>query len=101
MNVFGEDHVSLWHGRDGSVRCMSESEYAPSPWDWVRNQVDEYEATSGDASNKLMNTEYPIIGVHSKGAKNGLLRKAPRMRGGHNGEWARIASSGGPRTHPV
>jgi deazaflavin-dependent oxidoreductase (nitroreductase family) len=81
---------------------MSTSEeYAPSPWDWVRNQVEEYEATGGDASNKLMDTDYSIIVVHTKGAKTGLLRKTPLMRVEHNGEWALIASLGGSPKHPV
>ena len=80
---------------------MSESEYAPSPWDWVRNQVEEYEATGGDGSITLLNTDYPIIVVHSKGAKTGLLRKTPLMRVEHDGEYALIASLGGSPKHPV
>ncbi|HUR76890.1 MAG TPA: nitroreductase family deazaflavin-dependent oxidoreductase [Acidimicrobiales bacterium] len=80
---------------------MNAEEYAPSPWDWVRNQVEEYEATGGDASNKLMNTDYPIVVVHTKGAKTGLLRKTPLMRVEHNGEYALIASLGGAPKHPV
>lgn len=76
-------------------------EYEPSPWDWVREQVEQYERTGGDASNTLMNTEYPIIVLHTKGAKTGALRKTPLMRVEHNGEYALIASLGGAPKHPV
>jgi deazaflavin-dependent oxidoreductase (nitroreductase family) len=76
-------------------------EYAPSPWDWVRNQVEEYEASGGDGSVTLMNTTYPILVIHTKGAKTGLLRKTPLMRVEHDGSWALIASIGGRPTNPV
>ena len=35
-----------------------EGEYEPSPWDWVREQVEEYEASGGplDAIYKILNT---------------------------------------------
>jgi F420H(2)-dependent quinone reductase len=76
-------------------------EYAPSPWDWVRNQVDEYEASGGNAGNTLMDTGYPIILLITKGAKTGLIRKTPLMRVEHEGEYALIASLGGSPKHPV
>ena len=75
-------------------------EYAPSPWDWVRDQVEDYEQ-SGGAGITLMGTEYPIIVVHSRGAKTGARRKTPLMRVEHNGEYALIASLGGSPKHPV
>ena len=79
----------------------TEGEYAPSPWDWVRNQVDEYERSAGASGNVLMNTEWPIILVFTRGAKTGLLRKTPLMRVEHDGEYALIASLGGAPKHPV
>ena len=79
----------------------SSGEYAPSPWEWVRNQVDEYEASGGTAGNKLMNTDWPIIVVHTKGAKTGQLRKIPLMRVEHDGEYLLVASIGGAPKNPV
>jgi F420H(2)-dependent quinone reductase len=76
-------------------------EYAPSPWEWVRNQVDEYEASGGTAGNKLMTTDWPIILLFTKGAKTGQLRKTPLMRVEHDGEYALVASLGGAPKHPV
>lgn len=77
-----------------------EDAYAPSPWDWVRNQVEEYERT-GAGSITLNGQQYPIIVVHNKGAQTGALRKTPLMRVEHNGEWALIGSIGGRPTNPV
>ncbi|MEY2471223.1 MAG: hypothetical protein QOK28_552 [Actinomycetota bacterium] len=79
----------------------TESEYAPSPWDWVRNQVDEYERSGGTSGNTLMDTGMPIILLFTRGAKTGLLRKTPLMRVEHDGEYALIASLGGAPKHPV
>src|SRR5256886_7859064 len=76
-------------------------DYAPSPWEWVRNQVDEYEASAGESGNTLMDTGMPIILVFSRGAKTGLLRKTPLMRVEHDGEYALVASMGGAPKNPV
>ena len=58
---------------------MSESsEYAPSPWEWVRNQVEEYEASGGERGNTLLDTGIPIVVVTTKGAFTGAVRKTPR-----------------------
>jgi F420H(2)-dependent quinone reductase len=76
-------------------------EYAPSPWDWVREQVDEYERSGGQSASKLMNTDWAIILLFTKGAKTGLLRKTPLMRVEHEGEYALVASLGGAPKHPV
>ena len=43
-----------------------EGEYAPSPWEWVRNQVDEYERSGGAAANTLPNTEWEIVLVFTR-----------------------------------
>ena len=77
------------------------SEYAPSPWEWVRNQVDEYERSGGESANKLVNTDWEIILLFTKGAKTGALRKTPLMRVEHDGEYALVASLGGAPKHPV
>lgn len=79
---------------------MSEG-YAPSPWDWVREQVDEYEGSGGQRANTLRGTAYPIVVVTTVGNKTGKVRKTPVMRVEHDGEYAIIASLGGAPKHPV
>ena len=81
---------------------MSEStEYAPSPWEWVRDQVEEYEASGGTRANTLGDTGLPIIVVTTRGARSGAIRKTPLMRVQHDGEYALVASMGGAPKHPV
>jgi deazaflavin-dependent oxidoreductase (nitroreductase family) len=77
------------------------TEYAPSPWEWVRNQVEEYESSGGTRANTLLDTGMPIIIVTTKGNKSGVLRKTPLMRVEHDGEYALVASMGGAPKHPV
>lgn len=77
----------------------TEDDYEPSPWDWVSNQVEKYEASGGQKGNTI--NGMPILIVRNKGAKTGKLRKTPLMRVEHNGEWALVASLGGSPKHPV
>ena len=37
------------------------AEYEPSTWQWVADQVEEYEASGGARANTLMETGIPII----------------------------------------
>jgi F420H(2)-dependent quinone reductase len=76
-----------------------EGEYAPSPWDWSREQADKY-AESGGAEAADMKG-MPIILLTTVGAKTGKLRKTPLMRVEHNGEYAIVASLGGAPKNPV
>jgi F420H(2)-dependent quinone reductase len=76
-----------------------EGEYAPSPWDWSREQADKY-AESGGADAADMKG-IPIILLTTVGAKTGKLRKTPLMRVEHNGEYACVASLGGAPKNPV
>jgi deazaflavin-dependent oxidoreductase (nitroreductase family) len=76
-----------------------EGEYAPSPWDWSREQADKY-AESGGADAADMKG-MPIILLTTVGAKTGKLRKTPLMRVEHNGEYACVASLGGAPKNPV
>src|SRR3712207_1576645 len=78
-----------------------EGEYEPSPYGWVRRQVEEYEASGGTRANTLMDTGLPVIIVTTRGNKSGKLRKTPLMRVEHDGEYALVASQGGAPTHPV
>ena len=78
-----------------------DGEYEPSPSAWVRNQVEQYEASGGKEANTLLDTGMPVIIVTSKGNKSGKLRKTALMRVEHDGEYALIGSMGGAPTHPV
>jgi deazaflavin-dependent oxidoreductase (nitroreductase family) len=78
-----------------------DGEYEPSPAEWVRNQVAEYEASGGTRANTLMDTGWPIVIVTTHGNKSGKVRKTPLMRVEHDGEYALVASKGGAPEHPV
>ncbi len=75
--------------------------YEPSPSSWVREQVEEYEASGGQRANTLRDTGLPVIIVTSRGNRTGRLRKTPLMRVEHGGQYALVASMGGAPTHPV
>ena len=78
------------------LRIMAlDGEYEPSPWEWVRDQVDTYERTGGREANTLLDTGLPVILVTTRGNKSGKLRKTPLMRVEHDGEYALVASQGG------
>jgi deazaflavin-dependent oxidoreductase (nitroreductase family) len=79
----------------------SDAEYEPSPRDWVRDQVAEYEASGGQRANTLRDTGLPIIIVTTRGNKTGKVRKVPLMRVEHDGRYALVASLGGAPRHPV
>ncbi len=85
------------------MRVMAlQGEYEPSKQQWVRDQVEKYEATGGREANTLRgHDEWPIVVITSRGAKSGKLRKNPVMRVEHDGVYAAIASYGGSPEHPV
>lgn len=74
--------------------------YVPSTMDWVREQVDTYEATNGKEANTLRETGIPIVIITTKGASTGNLRKFALMRVEHDGEYALVASIGGAPKNP-
>ncbi len=76
-------------------------DYEPSPAEWVRNQVAEYEASHGARANTLADTGLPIIIVTTRGNRSGMVRKTPLMRVFHDGSYALVASQGGAPKHPV
>jgi deazaflavin-dependent oxidoreductase (nitroreductase family) len=78
-----------------------EGEYEPSPWDWVREQVETYERTGGREASTLRDTGLPVIIVTHRGRRSGKVRKTPLMRVEHEGEYALVASVGGAPEHPV
>ena len=78
-----------------------EGEYEPSPQQWVRDQVERYEATGGREANTLRDTGLPVVIFTTRGNKSGKLRKTPLMRVEHDGKYAMVASQGGAPKHPV
>jgi deazaflavin-dependent oxidoreductase (nitroreductase family) len=76
-------------------------DYEPSAFEWVRNQVERYEASGGKEANTLLDTGWPIIVVTMRGNKSGKVRKIALMRVEHDGEYALVASMGGAPKNPV
>jgi deazaflavin-dependent oxidoreductase (nitroreductase family) len=77
-------------------------EYVPSPEQWVRDQVAEFEASDGQRANILRgNPDWPIVVITSRGARSGKLRKNPVMRVEKDGVYAAVASKGGAPEHPT
>ena len=79
----------------------TDGEYEPSPWQWVRDQVETYERTGGREANTLRDTGLPVIILTTRGNKSGKVRKTPLMRVEHEGQYALVASLGGAPKHPV
>lgn len=78
-----------------------QGDYEPSPWDWVREQVEEYEASNGERANTLLDTGLPVVIITVRGRKSGKIRKFPLMRVEYDGEYALVASLGGAPTNPT
>ena len=78
-----------------------EGDYVPSPTQWVRQQVEDYESSGGQRGNTLRDTGLPVVVVTTRGNKTGKLRKTPLMRVEHEGEYALVASVGGAPRHPL
>jgi len=75
-------------------------EYEPSPTQWVRDQVAEYEASGGRRGNVQHPTGLPVVIVTTRGRRSGKLRKVPLMRVEHGGHFALVASKGGTPENP-
>ncbi len=78
-----------------------QGEYVPSPYDWVREQVEEYERSGGTRANTLRGTGLPVIIVTARGRRSGKVRKFALMRVEHAGEYALVASKGGAPENPT
>jgi F420H(2)-dependent quinone reductase len=77
-----------------------QGEYVPSKQDWVREQVEQFEASGGTQATVLERTGDPIVVITSVGAKSGKLRKNPVMRVERDGTYVAIASKGGAPDNP-
>ena len=78
-----------------------DTEYVPSPWQWVRDQVETYERTEGREAGTLLDTGLPVVIVTHRGNKTGKVRKSPVMRVEHEGRYALVGSVGGAPKHPL
>ena len=76
-------------------------EYAPSPAQWVREQVETYERSGGAHANTLGDTGLPVVIVAMRGSRTGKVRKIALMRVEHKGEYALVGSKGGAPHHPL
>lgn len=79
---------------------MSDTDYLPSPNDYVRKHVEEYEASGGTRANTLGDSGRPVVIVTTRGQKSGKIRKTPLMRVEHEGSYLAVASMGGAPEHP-
>lgn len=78
-----------------------DAEYVPSPWEWVRDQVAEYEASGGTRANTLRESGLAVIILWTKGHRSGTVRKSPLMRVEHGGAYALVGSKGGAPDDPA
>ena len=76
------------------------SEYKPSPWQWVADQVEQYEGSGGTAGFNWRDTDLPVIIVINRGRKTGAIRKTPLMRVADGDNYILIASQGGAPKNP-
>ncbi|MFC8535928.1 nitroreductase family deazaflavin-dependent oxidoreductase [Streptomyces sp. NPDC057249] len=76
-----------------------QGEYEPSPSQWVRDQVEQYESSGGTEGTTMRGM--PVVVLTTVGARSGKIRKTPLMRVEHDGRYAVVASQGGAPTHPV
>ena len=77
------------------------SEYIPSPRDWVREQVERYEASGGTEATTLRDTGLPVVIVTNTGSQTGAVRKTPLMRVKDGDNYVLVGSVGGAPKNPV
>ena len=77
------------------------AEYIPSPRDWVREQVERYEASGGTEATTLRETGLPVVIVTNTGNKTGAIRKTPLMRVQDGANYVLVGSVGGAPKNPV
>jgi F420H(2)-dependent quinone reductase len=78
-----------------------DAEYVPSPREWVRDQVERYEASNGTEATTLRDTGLPVVIVKNRGNKTGAVRKTPLMRVKDGDNYVLIGSTGGAPKNPV
>lgn len=76
------------------------SDYVPSTWGWVAEQVEQYEGSGGTEGLTLRDTGLPVIIVTNRGWKTGAIRKTPLMTVKDGDNYVLVASQGGAPKHP-
>ncbi|MDB9868396.1 nitroreductase family deazaflavin-dependent oxidoreductase [Pseudomonadales bacterium] len=77
------------------------TEYIPPTIEWVRKQVELYEASGGTQGTTLMETGMPCIIVTHLGNQSGAIRKIPLMRVKVDDSYVLVGSMGGQQKNPV
>src|ERR1700685_4797989 len=83
----------------GGRRLMAK--YAPSPRDWVLEQVELYESSGGTKGTTLRDTGLPVVIVTHRGNKTGAIRKTPLMRVKDGDNYILVGSQGGAPKDPA
>lgn len=73
--------------------------YEPSPFDTIRDQVAQYEATDGAQGGTLQGR--PLVILTTRGARTRLIRKTPLLRIRYGPAYVVVASYGGAPMHPA
>jgi deazaflavin-dependent oxidoreductase (nitroreductase family) len=79
---------------------VTDEDYEPNQWGWVREQVDLYERSGGTEATTFLDTGLPVVIVTMRGHRSGKTRKVPVMRVADGGRYAIVASKGGDPAHP-
>jgi deazaflavin-dependent oxidoreductase (nitroreductase family) len=101
MRTFAETVIPAMRG-DGTrpaVAAAGAAEYEPSPWDFVAEQVEQYESSGGRVGGELEGV--PVVILTTVGRRSGKARKSPLMRVTDGERYAVIASKGGAPDHPL
>ncbi|WP_461022330.1 nitroreductase family deazaflavin-dependent oxidoreductase [Thalassiella azotivora] len=78
---------------------LEDSAYTPSPSEFVRRQVEQYESSGGTSVPLIQGR--PTVLLTMRGARTGGVRKVPLMRVEHDGRYLAVASMGGAPSHPA
>ena len=73
-------------------------DYIPSPTEWVRKQVEEYEGSGGTQGTTLRGL--PVVIVTNTGKRTGAIRKTPLMRVVDGSNYVLVGSRGGAPEDP-
>jgi F420H(2)-dependent quinone reductase len=77
------------------------AKYIPSPYDWVREQVELYESSGGTKGTTLRDSGLPVVIVTHRGHKTGAIRKTPLMRVKDGDNYVLVGSQGGAPKDPA
>jgi deazaflavin-dependent oxidoreductase (nitroreductase family) len=80
------------------MSSFDSTEYEPSPWDPINDEVARYERTAGTDPSELVGEHWVIL--WTLGAKSGNVRKTPLVRIADGANYAVIGSMGGAPTNP-